>query len=65
MEPSCRAMALFIYINSLHHDYHQNNHSKIQLPSTDVPPAPLAIVEMVRCQCKAHCTTHVRAEETT
>ncbi len=43
--------------NPLHHGYHRNDHGKIQPTTTDVPPAPLAIVELVRYQCKAHCTT--------
>lgn len=39
------------------HGYYQNDHGDILPTTTKVPPAPQAIVELVRCMCKAHCTT--------
>ena len=41
------------------HGYHMD-HDDDQLnpTTTDVPPAPKSIIEMVRCQCKGNCTSN-------
>ena len=41
--------------NGYHRDTHDGNLKPI---TTDVPPAPEAIVEMVRCQCKGNCSSN-------
>ena len=37
-----------------YHKYHDDG--QLNPTTTDVPPAPKAIIEMVRCQCKGNCT---------
>ena len=44
-------------LDPLTHGYYQDDNGTILPTTTKVPPAPQAIVELVRCQCKAHCTT--------
>jgi len=41
----------------LKHGYHQDEKGHILPITTKVLPAPQAIVELVRCQCKANCST--------
>ena len=41
----------------LEHGYYKNSHGDILPITTKVPPAPQAIVELVRCLCKGHCTS--------
>ena len=45
------------FLDPLKHGYYQKSHGEILPTATKVPPAPLAIVELIRCQCKTHCTT--------
>ena len=40
-------------LNGYHSD---SDDGQLQPTTTDVPPAPEAIVEMVRCQCKGNCS---------
>ena len=44
-------------LDPLKHGYHRDDHGDILPTTTNVPPAPQAILEPIRCQCKAHCTT--------
>ncbi len=39
------------------HGYYQDNDGNIHPHTSDVAPAPTAVVEMVRCQCKTNCAT--------
>ena len=53
----CQASMMWQHLfDPLKHGYFQYDHGDI-LPTTEVPPAPQVIVELVRCRCKAHCTT--------
>jgi len=55
---SCQATVMWQHLfDPLKHGYYQNDHGEILPTTTNVPPAPQAIVELIRCQCKAHCTT--------
>ncbi|KAK6167815.1 hypothetical protein SNE40_021754 [Patella caerulea] len=40
------------------HGYYKLDDMKLQPKTTDLPSAPEAIVEMVRCQCKSNCTSN-------
>jgi len=43
----------------LENGYHRDSDDgQLQPTTTDVPPAPEAIVEMVRCQCKGNCSSN-------
>lgn len=54
----CQATVMWQRLfNPLKHGYYQNDHGEILPTTMKVPSAPQAIVELVRCQCKAHCTT--------
>jgi len=44
-------------LDPLKHGYHRDDHGNILPTTTNVPPAPQAILELIRCQCKADCTT--------
>ncbi|KAK6171868.1 hypothetical protein SNE40_018292 [Patella caerulea] len=43
------------------HGYYKLDDMKLQPKTTDLPPAPEAIFEMVRCQCKSNCTSNRRS----
>ena len=48
-------------LDPLLNGYDSDNDSddgQLQPTTTDVPPAPEAIVEMVRCQCKGNCSSN-------
>jgi len=46
-------------LDSLENGYHRDSDAGQLKPTTiDVPPAPEAIVEMVRCQCKGNCSSN-------
>ena len=44
-------------LDPLKHGYYQDDYVHILPTTTKVPLAPQAIVELIRCQCTAHCTT--------
>ena len=44
-------------LDPIKHGYYQDEYDSMLPTTTKVPPAPQAIVELIRCQCKAHCTT--------
>ena len=46
-------------LDSLQNGYHKDHDDgQLNPTTTDVPPAPKAIIEMVRCQCKGNCTSN-------
>ena len=45
------------FLDPLKHGYYQKSNGEILPTTTKVPPAPMAIVELIRCQCKTQCTT--------
>lgn len=46
-------------LDPLQNGYHSDSDDgQLQPTTTDVPPAPEAIVEMVRCQCKGNCSSN-------
>ena len=45
-------------LDPLTHGYYQDDNGTILPTTTKVPPAPQAIVELVRCQCKGQCKGH-------
>ena len=44
-------------LNPLENGYHEDEDGRMKPTTTEVLPAPKAIVEMVRCQCKADCSS--------
>jgi len=57
MGPGCSSPAGTVgpLLNGYHSD---SDDGQLQPATTDVPPAPEAIVEMVRCQCKGNCSSN-------
>ncbi len=51
------ASAEYVHIDPIGHGYYQDNDGNIHPHTSDVAPAPTAVVEMVRCQCKTNCAT--------
>ena len=48
-----------VLLDPLQNGYHKDHDDgQLNPPTTDVPPAPKAITEMVRCQCKGNCTSN-------
>ena len=46
-------------LDPLQNGYHSDSDDgQLQPTTTDVPPAPEAIMEMVRCQCKGNCSSN-------
>ena len=46
-------------LDPLQNGYHKDDDDgQLNPTTTDVPPAPKAITEMVRCQCKGNCTSN-------
>jgi len=46
-------------LDPLENGYHRDSDDgQLQPTTTDVPPAPEAIVEMARCQCKGKCSSN-------
>jgi len=46
-------------LDPLENGYHRDsNDGQLKPTITDVPPAPEAIVKMVRCQCKGNCSSN-------
>ena len=46
-------------LDPLENGYHRDsNDGQLKPTTTDIPPAPEAIVEMVRCQCKGNCSSN-------
>ena len=46
-------------LDPLENGYHRDsNDGQLKPTTTDVPPAPKAIVEMGRCQCKGNCSSN-------
>ena len=46
-------------LDPLENGYHRDSDDgQLKPTTTDVPPAPEAIVEMVRCQCKGNCSSN-------
>ena len=46
-------------LDPLENGYHRDSDDgQLQPTTTDVPPAPEAIVELVRCQCKGNCSSN-------
>jgi len=53
-------------LNPLENGYHRDSDDgQLKPTSTDVPPAPQAITEMVRCQCKGNCSSNRRSCKST
>jgi len=46
-------------LDPMENGYHRDSDDgQLQPATTDVPPAPEPIVEMVRCQCKGNCSSN-------
>lgn len=45
-------------LDPLGNGYHMDSNGQLKPTTTDVPPAPDAIVEMVRCQCQGNCSSN-------
>ncbi len=46
-----------IFLDPLQNGYHRNFDGELTPTTTDILPAPKAVIEMVRCQCKGDCTS--------
>lgn len=46
-----------VFVDPLKNGYHLDIRNQLKPTTTDVPPAPVAIIEMVRCMCKGDCTS--------
>ncbi len=46
-----------IFLDPLQNGYHRNSDGELTPTTTDILPAPEAVIEMVRCQCKGDCTS--------
>ncbi len=46
-----------IFLDPLQNGYHRNSDEEFTPTTTDILPAPKAVIEMVRCQCKSDCTS--------
>lgn len=44
-------------LDPLQNGYHRDSDGQLKPITTDVLPAPKAIIEMVRCQCKTECSS--------
>jgi len=45
------------FLDPLKHGYHKDTCGQLKPTTTDVLPAPMAVIEMVRCQCKTDCSS--------
>ena len=49
--------AMQVTLDPIGHGYYKTTNGQIVPKTTNDPPAPEALVEMVRCQCKTNCTS--------
>ncbi len=51
------SIAQQIFLDPLQNGYHRNSDGELTPTTTDILPAPKAVIEMDRCQCKGDCTS--------